>query len=72
VRYQNYQNEAVSNQLTGVGKGECVLGVTVNLMKCDIGGHHSRYTPYSLKVSLQNLATPKNIKYKYDVPYTSL
>jgi hypothetical protein len=38
--YQNYQNGAVSNQLTDVGRGrgESVLGVTVNLLMCDRGG----------------------------------
>jgi hypothetical protein len=40
--YQNYQNEAVSNQLADVGRGwgggGSVLGVTVNLLMCDRGG----------------------------------
>jgi hypothetical protein len=30
--YQNYQNGAVNNKLTDVGRGEGVLGVTVNLL----------------------------------------
>jgi hypothetical protein len=33
--YQNYQNGAVSNQLTDVRRLESVLWVTVNLLMCD-------------------------------------
>ncbi len=36
--YQNYQNLAVSYQLTDVGKGESVLGVAMNLLMCDMIG----------------------------------
>jgi hypothetical protein len=40
--YQNYQNGAVSNQLTGGRRGgrrERLLGIaTMNLLMCDIGG----------------------------------
>jgi hypothetical protein len=35
---QNYQNGAVSNQLTDVGRGGSVLGASVNVLMCDIGG----------------------------------
>jgi hypothetical protein len=36
--YQNYQNGAVSNQLTDLGRvGECV-GATANRKMCDKGG----------------------------------
>jgi hypothetical protein len=37
--YQNYQNGAVNNQLTGIRKeGRACWGVTVNLLMCDRGG----------------------------------
>jgi len=36
--HQNYQNLAVSYQLTDVGKGESVLGVAMNLLMCDMIG----------------------------------
>jgi hypothetical protein len=44
--YQNYQNGAVFNQLTDVGRaGGCVLGVSVNLLMCDSdGGLYSVHT----------------------------
>jgi hypothetical protein len=61
--YKNYQNNAVSDQLTDVGGGgiECV-GVTVNLLMCDCT--HIRHI---LFVSLHEPATPHNGKYKYDI-----
>jgi hypothetical protein len=38
--YQNYQNGAVSNQLTDIGRGEGVFwgGDRVNLLMCDRKG----------------------------------
>jgi hypothetical protein len=58
--YQNYQNLAVSYQLTDVGKGESVLGVAMNLLMCDMIGAltvHIQYMPQSIIVSLPKFAS---------------
>ena len=68
--YQNYQNGAVSNQLTDVGRIDSVLGMMVNLLLCDRG--NAMYcTLCSLQyiVSLHKHVTPKNGKYKYEINF---
>jgi hypothetical protein len=71
--YRKKLSELGFNQLTdgGSGGGD-VLGVTVNLLMCDIGG-----ALYSVYARVSNclyiiLPPPKMRKYKYDVNFTPL
>ena len=59
--YQNYQNGAVSNQLT-MKRGESVLGVLVNLLTCRVGvALYALCAPHSLisKNIYINMPPPK-------------
>ncbi len=51
--FQIYHNEVVSNKLSGVGRLESVLEVTVNLLMCDRGS-----VLYSVHIILKLIPFP--------------
>jgi hypothetical protein len=54
----SYQNGAMGNQLTDIGKGKSVLGVIVNLFTCGREGALYSVHVHSLIVSLHKSVTP--------------